>query len=165
MLVDLTQPIGKDRQQGHVVTGQNPCDALFDAVTDDLDGGAKTDDVVDEVGEVRVNLNAVEIGQQLGRRGFDQRQLAAQALTRTDVTLQPLVFDRFPAGVGETLKNVVDDVGTGNGPVEITHDMPLHHLHCPVEKTRLFALATGHCIDCANRPGPLFTGFHEYFGG
>ena len=137
---------------------------MFDAVTDDLDGGAKTDDVVDEVGEVRVNLNAVEIGQQLGRRGFDQRQLAAQAFTRTDVTLQPLVFDRFPAGVGETLKNVVDDVGTGNGPVEITHDMPLHHLHCPVEKARFLRLPEDIALTVPTIESPVGWGSARVFG-
>jgi hypothetical protein len=52
---------------------------LFDAVADHFEGRAQADDVVDEVRKVRVDLDAVEIRQQFGRGGFDQRQLAAQA--------------------------------------------------------------------------------------
>lgn len=79
VLVDLAQPVGEDRQQGHVVARKNPRDALLDAVADHFDGSAQAQHVVDEVREVRVDLDAVEVFQQLGRGGLDERQLAAQA--------------------------------------------------------------------------------------
>ena len=79
VLVDLTQTVGDDRQQGHVVARQNARDALLDAVADHFDGRAQAHDVIDEIGEVRVDLDAVEIRQQFRRGGFDQRQLTAQA--------------------------------------------------------------------------------------
>ena len=56
--------------------------------------------------------------------------------------IQPLLFDGFPFGAGEALEDVVDDIGGGNGPVEVTHDMPVDHLRLP-KRSALYALATG----------------------
>eukprot|EP01133_Synstelium_polycarpum_P000641 gene642-748_t len=133
VLVDLAQAVGEDRQQGHVVARQNPRDALFDAIADHFNGSAQAHDVVDEVREVRIDLDAVEIRQQLGRGRLDQRQLTAQAFARTDVPIQPFLLDGFPLGAGEALEDVVDDVGRSDSPVEVTHDMPVDHLHLPMK--------------------------------
>jgi hypothetical protein len=111
VLVDLAQAVGDDRQQGHVVARKDPRDALLDAVADHFKGRAQANDVVDEIREVRVDLDGVEIRQQFGRCRLDQRQLAAQAFAGTDMAIQPLLLDGFPLGAGEALENIVDDIG------------------------------------------------------
>lgn len=133
VVVDLAQAVGEDRQQGHVVACQDAGDALLDAVADHFDGSAQADHVIDEVGEVGVDFDTVEVAQQFGGRSLDQGQLAAEAFSGADVTVQPFLLYAFPAGVGEALENVIDHVGAGDGPVEVTYDMPVHHLLLPVE--------------------------------
>ena len=142
-VVDLAQAVGENRQETDVVACQDPCNALFDAVADHFEGRAEADDVVDEVGEVRIDLDAVEEVEQFGWRGLDQRKLATEAFTGTDVARQPLVFDRFPARVGESLEDAVDHVGAGDGPVEITHDMPVNHLLYLLGRVRSVRLPRG----------------------
>ncbi len=75
----LAQAVGEYRQERDVVARQDPRDALLDAVAYHFHGGAQADHVVDEVGKIRVDLDAVKELEQLRRRGLDQRKLAAEA--------------------------------------------------------------------------------------
>src|SRR6516162_9084329 len=103
---------------------QDPNDGVVESIAVHLDRDVRAPlALFDEAREGRIDFDRVQIGVELLPSGFDERNLAGHALSRTESPGKPLGLDFPPFGVRETLKQAVGDILQGNGSIEIADNV------------------------------------------
>ena len=118
------QSVGLYSQSGKRVIGQDAFHCVVDSVTDNVQCDiAGSFAYFDKGRESGIDFDRVEIAIEIPAIRLDERNLARHALTRAELSGQPLLLDVHPRRIRKSIKQAVGHILQRNRTVKIADDI------------------------------------------